>query len=129
MKEKKLAEIKDALKVQFQIPELDIIRNEIGKCYEVSAFHGCITLTNLLLERYCKLILIYKATGFKTIQNLKDIEGEFKIANKKYASMTLGETLKQCKEQNIITEDAYNVFVIYKSRFRDGLATPMHLKF
>ena len=122
MKSNELVQIQQVLNVQFHLPELDVLRNEIVKCFEIAAYHACITVTNLLLERYCKLILIYKATGFKTIQNLKDLENGFKPANKKYSSMTLGETLLECKKESIITDDAYKYFSDFKSRFRDGFS-------
>jgi hypothetical protein len=122
MKDSEITQIHDALKIQFHLPELDILRNEIGRCFEISAYRACITLTNLLLERYCKLILVYKATGFKTIQNLKNIEKDFKPANKRYSSMTLGETLMECKNQGIFSDETYKFFFEFKSRFRDGFS-------
>ncbi len=91
--------MKEIFFVRFHLPEIDFIRDEIGRCYTIGADHACITLTNLLLERYCKLILIYKHSGFKTIQGLKNIEQDFKPAMKIYNSMTLGETLLECKSK------------------------------
>jgi hypothetical protein len=131
MERNKIDRVKEILDIQFHLPELDILRNEIGKCFEINAHHACIMLTNLLLERYCKLVLIYKATGFKSIQNLKDLEKDFKPANKKYSTMSLGETLLECKKEGIINESAYEYFKEIKLRFRDGFShadTSMILK-
>jgi len=122
MEQQRIYIVRDILKIQFHLPELDILRNEIGKCFEINAHHACIMMTNLLLERYCKLVLIYKATGFKSIQNLKDLEIDFKPANKKYSSMSLGETLLECKKEGIINDEAYNYFKDIKLRLRDGFS-------
>lgn len=122
MKKEELSQIQEAVKLQFYIPELDILRNEIAACANISAYHACITITNLLLERYCKLVLIYKSTGFKTIQNLKDIEQEFRPGMKKYNSMSLGETLTECKNENVINEKTYLILNEFKLRCRDGFS-------
>jgi hypothetical protein len=112
--------VMEVFQVEFHIPEIDFVRHEIGRCYVVAAYHGMITLTNLLLERYCKLILIYKFTGFKSIQDLKNLAEDFKPANKKYNKMTLGDTLQECLNEEIIDEPTYNFFLDMKNRFRDG---------
>jgi hypothetical protein len=112
--------VKEVFQVEFYLPEIDFVRLETGRCYVIAAYHGMITLTNLLLERYRKLILIYKYTGFKSIQDLKNLAEDFKQANKKYSKMSLGETLQECWKELIINEETYNFFFEMKNRFRDG---------
>ncbi|HEX8331299.1 MAG TPA: hypothetical protein VF622_01685 [Segetibacter sp.] len=112
--------VKEVFQVQFHLPEIDFVRNEIGKSYAIAAYHGMITLTNLLLERYCKLTLIYKFTGFRSIQDLKNLAEDFKPAMKRYNKMSLGETLQECLNEGIIDEATYVFFLDMKNRFRDG---------
>lgn len=112
--------IKDIFSVKFSLPEIDFLREEIGKCLVLGADHACILLTNMLLERYCKQVLIYKKSGFTSIQDLTTIEREFAPAIKKYKNFSLEQTLKECKSQNIIDESALKLFLEYKDRFRDG---------
>src|SRR5687767_4756883 len=59
--------IEKIFQVEFHQPEFDILRKEIGRCYVIDAHQGCITLTNHLVERYCKMLLIYVESNFKKI--------------------------------------------------------------
>jgi len=47
----------------FMIPEIDIPRMEACHCYVIGATTACVTLTNHLLERYCKELLIQVEFG------------------------------------------------------------------
>ena len=89
--------IKEIFSVRYSLPEIDFIRDEIGKSYINGSDHACILLTNMLLERYCKEILIYKMSGFTFIKDLTNIESDFAPALKKYKSLSLEQTLKECK--------------------------------
>jgi hypothetical protein len=60
--------IKQILEIEFYQDEFDILRNEIGRCYVIAAYQACITLTNHLLEKYCKILLIHIKSDFKTIR-------------------------------------------------------------
>lgn len=113
-------EVKEILAVQFQLPEIDIIRNEFGRCYAVGAHHACITLTNHLLERYCKLVLIAKDSGNLTISDLETIEDRFAPSIEKYMTKDLSATLAACKTQGIVAKEEYKILDKYRDIFRNG---------
>lgn len=112
--------IKEIFSVRYSLPEIDFIRDEIGKCFVNGSDHACILLTNMLLERYCKEVLIYKMSGFTFIKDLTTIEKDFAPALKKYKNLSLEQTLQECKKEGVINEDELKLFLIYKERFRDG---------
>ena len=80
---------------------------EINKCLILELYHTSITSTNNLLERLLKLSLIYKESGIDPIE--PELLGDkFSSANKKYSSITLGQSLKACLEYKLITDKEYN---------------------
>jgi hypothetical protein len=113
-------QVEEIVAVKFHIPDLDFLRTEITKSYIIGADHGCIMLCNMLLERYCKLVLIYKESGFKTIQDLDTIEERFRPLVKKYDKLNLSETLMKCRKEGILDEDAFLIFSKFKEIFRDA---------
>jgi hypothetical protein len=112
--------IKKIIKDEFYQPEFDILRNEIGRCYVLQAHQACITLTNHLLERYCKILVVYFETGFKTIDDLDSIEEGFEVANKKYMRKDLSSILNVCKKLKLISKDDWKLFDKYREIFRNG---------
>jgi hypothetical protein len=77
---------------------------EINKCLILEFHRASITLTNNLLERLLKLSLIYNEAGIepKPVENW-DIA--FEEPNKKYSSISLGNSIEKCKKLNLITEN------------------------
>lgn len=112
--------MQNILAVEFYQPEFDIIRKEIGRCFVISAYHACITLTNLLLERYCKMLLISFESDFKTMTELKSLESTFEEANKKYLQADLNQTLNACRKHGLITKEERKEFDVYRETFRNG---------
>ncbi|RZJ98856.1 MAG: hypothetical protein EOO46_23770 [Flavobacterium sp.] len=112
--------MKNILMVEFHQPEFDILRREIGRCFVINAYHACITLTNHLLERYCKILLISFESGFKTIVELESLESIFEAANKKYLKADLNETLNACRTLGLITKEERKEFDVYRETFRNG---------
>lgn len=108
------------LEVEFHQYEFDCLRREISRCYVVDACQACITLTNHLLERYCKMLLIYHDSGFKKISDLKSVEGSFEEANTKYLDKDLSTTLRACKGYNLITKREWKELEKYREIFRNG---------
>lgn len=112
--------VRHVLKVQFHLPEIDFVRNEIGKCYVIGAYQACITLTNHLLERYCKLVLIAKNSDNFSFTDLETIEDRFAPTMKEYMSQNLSFTLNACKSQGIIDKALYKNLDFYRKVFRNG---------
>lgn len=112
--------IRQVLETEFHQYEFDVLRREIGRCYVVSAYQGCITLTNHLLERYCKILLICYESGFKTVSDLKSLESTFEKANQKYMNADLNTVLNACRKLNLITKEERKEFDKYRKVFRNG---------
>jgi hypothetical protein len=114
--------IKRILEVEFYQSEFDILRKEIGRCYVIAAYQACITLTNHLLERYCKILLIHIKSDFKTIKNLKSLESQFDLANKAYLDADLNSTLNACRNLNLISKEERKDLDKYRDVFRNGFS-------
>lgn len=112
--------VEPILQTEFYQPEFDILRNEIGRCFVTASYQACITLTNHLLERYCKILLVYTETEFKTIDNVPDLETGFDKANQKYMDKMFSETLKACRSKGLISKDDKKLFDKYREIFRNG---------
>jgi hypothetical protein len=114
--------IKRILEVEFYQSEFDILRKEIGRCYVIAAYQACITLTNHLLERYCKILLIHIKSDFKTINNLESLESQFEVANKSYLDADLNSTLNACRSLKLISKDERKELDRYRDIFRNGFS-------
>lgn len=112
--------IKPIFEIEFHQYEFDCLRYEIGRCYVIDAYQACITLTNHLLERYCKMLLIYYDSGFKKIKDLKSVEKSFSEANSKYLDKDLSTTLQVCKRFGFITKEEWKSLEEYREQFRNG---------
>lgn len=121
--------VETILQTGFYQPEFDILRNEIGRCYVIASYQACITLTNHLLERYCKILLVYTETGFRTIDDVPDLETGFDKANKKYMDKKLSETLNACRSKGLISKDDKKLFDKYREIFRNGYSHAIQIKF
>lgn len=112
--------VETILRKEFYQPEFDILRKEIGRCFVAGSYQACITLTNHLLERYCKILLVYTETGFKTIDDVDDLETGFDSANEKFMDKTLSQTLNACRTKGLISKENKKIFDEYKEIFRNG---------
>jgi hypothetical protein len=114
--------IKKILEVEFYQSEFDILRKEIARCYVIAAYQACITLTNHLLERYCKIILIYVKSNFKTIDNSKSLESQFEEGNKAYLKKELYTTLNALRTLNLISKEERKELEVYREVYRNGFS-------
>jgi hypothetical protein len=114
--------IKQILEVEFHQSEFDILRKEIGRCYVIAAYQACITLTNHLLERYCKILLIHIKSDFKIINNLESLESQFEEGIKAYSDKDLNITLNALRTLNIISKEERKELDKYRDIFRNGFS-------
>jgi len=77
---------------------------EINKCLILEFHRASITLTNNLLERLLKLSLIYDDAGIGP-KPVEDWGTTFEEPNKKYSSISLGNSIEKCRKLDLITED------------------------
>jgi hypothetical protein len=76
---------------------------EINKCLILEFYRASITLTNNLLERLLKLSLIYFETGIGP-KPVEDWSSIFEEPNKKYSSISLGNSIEKCRKLDLITD-------------------------
>lgn len=102
--------------------ELAGLVNEINSCLIFEFHHSAITLTNNLLERLLKLALIYNEVGIGP-KPIEDWGNVFEGPNKKYSSITLGNSIEYCKKLELITanEKTY-LFETIRELFRNGFS-------
>ncbi len=102
--------------------ELEPVVNEIGKCLILKLNYAAITVTNHFLERLLKLALIHKSVGIgpKQLQNLDNI---FAIPTEKYGSLSLGNSIEQCKKENLLaSEERDFLFEFVRDVIRNGFS-------
>ncbi|HWI89935.1 MAG TPA: hypothetical protein VNT20_01620 [Flavisolibacter sp.] len=95
---------------------------QIAKCLILEMNYTAITLTNHLLERLLKLALISKAVGVSPIPT-ENWNSVFEPPVKKYGSMLLGNTIEQCKKENLIDDKEKSVlFDVVRELMRNGFS-------
>lgn len=95
---------------------------QISKCLILEMNYAAITLTNHLLERLLKLALISKAVGISPIPT-ENWSSVFEAPVKKYESMLLGNTIEQCKKENLIDDKEKAVlFNVIRELMRNGFS-------
>lgn len=95
---------------------------EINKCLILEFYRAAITLTNNLLERLLKLSLIYNEAGIgpKPVEDWGITFGE---PNRKYTSISLGNSIEKCRKLDLITQNE-KVFLFDRIRelMRNGFS-------
>jgi hypothetical protein len=102
--------------------ELKTLIFEINYCLILEFYRASITLTNNLLERLLKLALIYNETGVrpKPVDQWNSI---FDAPAKKYNSMTLANTIEQCKKFDLINDSEKDIlFDTIRNLMRNGFS-------
>lgn len=83
--------------------ELESTVYEVVNCLILGYYTAALTLTNNLLERLLKLSLIYKVVGTGAIP-VENWNSVFEEPNKRYGSLPLSESIRQCRKEGLITE-------------------------
>ena len=102
--------------------ELEPVVHEIGKCLILKLNYAAIAVTNHLLERLLKLALIHKSVGIgpKSLQQLNSI---FADPAQKYRSLSLGNSIEQCKKENLLdSEEKDFLFKFVREIMRNGFS-------
>lgn len=95
---------------------------EINKCLILEFYKASITLTNNLLERLLKLSLIYNDAGIGPIP-IEDLGMAFELPNKKFNSISLGNSIEKCKKLDLITEqEKVFLFDTIRDLMRNGFS-------
>lgn len=106
----------------FMVPEIDIPRREACNCYVIGATTACITLTNHLLERYCKELLIQVEFGPPFMRVNFQLDGTPPPDLSVYLNKNLSQTLAACKSKGLLSKETWKVLDKYRETFRNGFA-------
>jgi hypothetical protein len=102
--------------------ELDSVIREINYCIILDLWQASITLTNHLLEKYLKLILIFNEDGKKQIIDAATINLLYGQATKKYNNKDLNDTINMACSKGMITKEEKKTLHEYRDRFRNGFS-------
>jgi len=118
----RLRQVQPIVSENFMVPEIDIPRMEACDCYVIGAFTACITLTNHLLERYCKELLITVEFGppFMRMDHLWNGSSPPDLSI--YLSKDLSQTLAACKSKGLLSKETWKSLDKYKGIFRNGFS-------
>jgi hypothetical protein len=89
--------------------ELDSVVYEVNNCLILGLHKASITLTNYLLERLLKIALIYNEAGIGPVEDLNNLDDVFREPNEKYNAILLSQSIKKCKEFELVTESETEV--------------------
>jgi hypothetical protein len=101
------------------LPEIDIIRMEICSCYIIGAYTACITLTNHLLEKYCKELLIIVDFGASFLR-IPDFDGTPLPDLSIHLNKDLSDSLRACKTKGLLSKADWKQLDKYRDIFRNG---------
>ncbi|HEY5122643.1 MAG TPA: hypothetical protein VIK14_02795, partial [Ignavibacteria bacterium] len=91
-------------------------------CLILELDKATITLTNYILERLLKLALIHQEVGIGSIP-IEKWNSVFEGPNQKYSSLTLGDSINQCKKHKIITQSEKDfLFNTVRELMRNGFS-------
>lgn len=110
------------LNVGYDLPELEMLRVET--CFSIINGHwqSAVCLTNILLEAFLKLALVYSninVSGQKN-QPLSDLINSLSAPNKEYMQMNLSNTINEACKQKLIDTETKNMLHLFRERFRNS---------
>ncbi len=108
--------------INIGVIELDLIIKEINFCLILDLSQACITLTNHLLEKTLKLLLIYEETGKKQVTDLSKIDELYGNACNRFNGKDLNDTINIACSKGLITKDEKKTMHEYRDRLRNGFS-------
>jgi hypothetical protein len=118
----RLKKVRQITSESFLLPELDGPRREICNCYVIGAYSACITLTNHLLERYCKELLLTVEFGNPFLRAGSSSNKTAPPDLSQYLNKDLSATLSACKTKGLLSKQDWKIFDKYKEIFRNGFS-------
>ncbi len=116
----RLKQVRPIISETFMIPEIDVPRRDICNCYVIGATTACITLTNHLLERYCKELLIQVEFGPPFMRINFEVDTTSPPDLSVYLNKDLSQTLAACKSQGLLSKETWKTLDKYRVIFRNG---------
>lgn len=117
-----LSDIERQLNTEYGLPELEMLRIEACFCIIQGHWQGAVCLTNILLEAFLKLALVYsnvEATKEKA-QPLSHFLNSLACPVQKYMQMKLNDTINVACKQRLINDTTKQELHEYRERFRNA---------
>lgn len=116
------AQIKNQLEHGYGLPELEYLRIEACFCIIQGYWQGSVCLTNILLEEFLKLALVYSNTDEAEEQAspLSQIMKIVAAPTGKYMRLNLYKTIDLAHEQGLISEEKKDTLDKFRKRFRNA---------
>lgn len=117
-----LANIKTQLNTEYGLPELEMLRIEACFCIIQGHWQGAICLSNILLEAFLKLALVYSNVGEtkEKAQPLSRLLASLSTPVQKYMQMKLNDTINVACKQGLINGTTKKELHEYRERFRNA---------
>lgn len=112
--------IKPVISESMLLPEIDSPRMEICSCFVIGTYTACVTLTNHLLERYCKELLFVYDHGNQFMRMHKRDNNLPVETLSYYLGKDLSAILRACKSKGLLSKDDWKIFDKYREVFRNG---------
>jgi hypothetical protein len=112
--------ITDIINAPYNWPLLDSIRNEICDCILVDSTQAAVTLTNHLLEKSLKALLMHSEPSNQNYTDAAEIEAHFENLNNQYGGMMLNRTIDTCAEKGLITAEQASKLHDFRGKFRNA---------
>ncbi len=100
--------------------EVDSISQEIRMCLMLEFFQASITLTNHLLEKTLKLLLIHAESDKKQIDSFETMNSNWLEASNKYNSKDLYDTINIASSKGLIDKEQKKILHYFRERIRNG---------
>lgn len=116
------AQIEDQLCTGYGLPELEMLRVEACFCIIQGHWQGAVCLTNILLEAFLKLALVYSniEEPEEHAQPLSRLMNSLSDSVAKYMRKELNDTINVACTQGLITKEAKKTLHQYRERFRNA---------
>ena len=119
---KSFEEIEYQIRTQYGFPELEALRAEACSCIIHGHWQGAVCLTNILLEAFLKLALLYSNTD-KPQEHERPL-GRFMnclaAPTEKYMQMKLHDTINVSCKQGLIDKETKKSLHEFRERFRNA---------
>lgn len=117
-----LAHIEKQLFTGYGLPELEMLRVEACSCIIHGHWQAAVCLTNVLLEAFLKLALVYwnVSKPEEKAQPLSRLQSSLSDPVRKYMQMKLNDTISTACAQALIDDDAKEELHKFRKRFRNA---------
>jgi len=114
------SKVSDILLNPYNWPLLDSIRQEICNCILIDSSQAAVTLTNHLLEKSLKAVLMHNESSNQNYTDASEIEQHFENMNNQFGNIVLHKTISACHEKKLITDEQSQKLNKFREIFRNA---------